>query len=136
MPSEAAVLQTTRAAAYVRAWGWGNSNPTLSLRDCGADPWQVQKGRRWGIAVDSEKMSKSLGNFFTIRDVLQQYHPLAVRLFLIGTQYRQPINYTVRSLDEVQSPGVPPFSSLCLERDRVHFAVFCPVNHVLLYCQT
>ena len=52
-------------------------------------------------AVDSEKMSKSLGNFFTIRDVIKQYHVLALRLFLVSTQYRAPINYTQRALEEV-----------------------------------
>lgn len=52
------------------------------------------------VNVDSEKMSKSLGNFFTIRDVIQQYHPLALRWFLVNTQYRQPVNYTQRALEE------------------------------------
>jgi cysteinyl-tRNA synthetase len=52
------------------------------------------------VNVDAEKMSKSLGNFFTIRDVLKQYHPLALRLFLLNTQYRQGINYTQRGLEE------------------------------------
>ena len=52
-------------------------------------------------AVDSEKMSKSLGNFFTIRDVTAQYHPLVLRWFLLNTQYRQPINYSQPALDEV-----------------------------------
>ncbi|KAL3497331.1 hypothetical protein ACH5RR_040063 [Cinchona calisaya] len=46
------------------------------------------------VTVDSEKMSKSLGNFFTIRQVLEVYHPMALRLFLIGTHYRSPINYS------------------------------------------
>ncbi len=62
------------------------------------------------FTVDSEKMSKSLGNFFTIRDVLQMYHPLALRWFLINTQYRQAINYTERSLQEVlQVSSTPAF---------------------------
>jgi len=52
-------------------------------------------------AVDSEKMSKSLGNFFTIRDVTAQYHPLVLRWFLLNTQYRQAINYSQPALDEV-----------------------------------
>ena len=52
-------------------------------------------------AVDSEKMSKSLGNFFTIRDVTAQYHPLVLRWFLLNTQYRQPINYSQPALNEV-----------------------------------
>ncbi|XP_010557117.1 PREDICTED: cysteine--tRNA ligase, chloroplastic/mitochondrial isoform X3 [Tarenaya hassleriana] len=46
------------------------------------------------VTVDSEKMSKSLGNFFTIREVIDLYHPLALRLFLMGTHYRSPINYS------------------------------------------
>ncbi|CAE6023030.1 unnamed protein product [Arabidopsis arenosa] len=46
------------------------------------------------VTVDSEKMSKSLGNFFTIRQVIDLYHPLALRLFLMGTHYRSPINYS------------------------------------------
>ena len=54
-------------------------------------------------AVDSEKMSKSLGNFFTIRDVLQQYHPLALRWFLVNAQYQTALNYSQSSLEEVSS---------------------------------
>ncbi|XP_008219532.2 PREDICTED: cysteine--tRNA ligase, chloroplastic/mitochondrial isoform X1 [Prunus mume] len=46
------------------------------------------------VTVDSEKMSKSLGNFFTIRQVIDLYHPLALRLFLLGTHYQSPINYS------------------------------------------
>ncbi|MFS7996844.1 putative cysteine--tRNA ligase [Helianthus anomalus] len=46
------------------------------------------------VTIDSQKMSKSLGNFFTIRQVIELYHPLALRLFLIGTHYRSPINYS------------------------------------------
>jgi cysteinyl-tRNA synthetase len=52
------------------------------------------------VNVEAEKMSKSLGNFFTIRQVLQQYHPMALRWFLVNTQYRQGINYTQRALEE------------------------------------
>ena len=52
------------------------------------------------VNVEAEKMSKSLGNFFTIREVLQQYHPMALRWFLVNTQYRQGINYTQRALEE------------------------------------
>ncbi|KAG2482286.1 hypothetical protein HYH03_018771 [Edaphochlamys debaryana] len=52
------------------------------------------------VNVDSEKMSKSLGNFFTIRDVLARYHPLALRWFLVGAQYRAPLNYSDKGLEE------------------------------------
>ncbi len=52
------------------------------------------------VNIDEEKMSKSLGNFFTIETVLEQYHPQAVRLFLLGTHYRSPLNYSTANLDE------------------------------------
>lgn len=51
------------------------------------------------VTIDSEKMSKSLGNFFTIRQVLELYHPLALRLFLMATHYRSPINYSDQQLE-------------------------------------
>ncbi len=54
------------------------------------------------VEIDSEKMSKSLGNFFTIRDVLQQYDPEVLRLFLLGTHYRNPINYSDAILSEAE----------------------------------
>ncbi|XP_024520074.1 cysteine--tRNA ligase, chloroplastic/mitochondrial [Selaginella moellendorffii] len=50
------------------------------------------------VTVDSEKMSKSLGNFFTIREVFELYHPLALRWFLLCTHYRSPINYSESQL--------------------------------------
>ncbi|HSN92541.1 MAG TPA: DALR domain-containing protein, partial [Anaeromyxobacteraceae bacterium] len=46
------------------------------------------------VEIDSEKMSKSLGNFFTIREVIAKFDAEAVRLFLLGTHYRNPVNYT------------------------------------------
>ncbi|EEF46928.1 cysteinyl-tRNA synthetase, putative [Ricinus communis] len=46
------------------------------------------------VTINSEKMSKSLGNFFTIRQVIDLYHPLALRFFLLGTHYRSPVNYS------------------------------------------
>jgi cysteinyl-tRNA synthetase len=54
------------------------------------------------VEIDSEKMSKSLGNFFTIRDVLAKFDPEVMRLFLLGTQYRNPINYSDQMLQEAE----------------------------------
>eukprot|EP01018_Ginkgo_biloba_P004559 Gb_40720 [translate_table: standard] len=51
------------------------------------------------VTIDAEKMSKSLGNFFTIREVLDSYHPLALRFFLIGTHYRSSLNYSQTQLE-------------------------------------
>jgi cysteinyl-tRNA synthetase len=46
------------------------------------------------VNINAEKMSKSLGNFFTIRDILDQYDAEAVRLFLLSTHYRSPIDFS------------------------------------------
>lgn len=54
------------------------------------------------VRVDGEKMSKSLGNFFTIRDVLEKYHPEVVRYLLVASHYRSPINYSEDSLREAK----------------------------------
>lgn len=50
--------------------------------------------------VGSEKMSKSLNNFFTIKDVLKDYDPLVVRFFLLNTHYRKPIDFNQKALAE------------------------------------
>jgi cysteinyl-tRNA synthetase len=50
------------------------------------------------VRVDNEKMSKSLGNFFTIRDVLQQYPAEVIRYFLVSSHYRSHINYSEDNL--------------------------------------
>lgn len=62
------------------------------------------------VRVDDEKMSKSLGNFFTIREVLKKYHPEVVRYFLISSHYRSPINYSEENLLEARS-GLERFYS-------------------------
>ncbi|MEE9423237.1 MAG: cysteine--tRNA ligase [Gammaproteobacteria bacterium] len=46
------------------------------------------------VQVDEEKMSKSLGNFFTVREILKQYQPEVVRYFILSSHYRSPLNYT------------------------------------------
>ncbi|MCB1668028.1 MAG: cysteine--tRNA ligase [Pseudomonadales bacterium] len=62
------------------------------------------------VRVDNEKMSKSLGNFFTIREVLKKYHPEVVRYFLLSSHYRSPINYSESSLVEARG-GLDRFYS-------------------------
>jgi cysteinyl-tRNA synthetase len=54
------------------------------------------------VEIDSEKMSKSLGNFFTIREVLAKFDAEVMRLFLLGTHYRNPINYSDAILEEAE----------------------------------
>jgi cysteinyl-tRNA synthetase len=55
------------------------------------------------VRVDGEKMSKSLNNFFTIRDILAQYDPEVVRYLLISSHYRSAIDYSQESLQEARS---------------------------------
>lgn len=54
------------------------------------------------VRVDNEKMSKSLGNFFTIREVLSKYHPEVVRFFILRAHYRSPLNYSDQHLDDAK----------------------------------
>jgi cysteinyl-tRNA synthetase len=55
------------------------------------------------VRVDNEKMSKSLGNFFTIREVLARYDPETVRFFIVRAHYRSPLNYSDAHLDDARN---------------------------------
>jgi cysteinyl-tRNA synthetase len=55
------------------------------------------------ITVDKEKMSKSLGNFFTIKEILEQFEPEVVRFFLLHTHYRSPIEFSDAQLKEIEA---------------------------------
>ncbi len=55
------------------------------------------------VRVDEEKMSKSLGNFFTVREVLQHYQPEVIRYFMLASHYRSPLNYAQDNLDQARS---------------------------------
>jgi cysteinyl-tRNA synthetase len=54
------------------------------------------------VRVDDEKMSKSLGNFFTVRDILKRYDPEVVRFFILRAHYRSPLNYSDAHLDDAK----------------------------------
>ncbi len=55
------------------------------------------------LNVDNEKMSKSLGNFFTIRDVLKRYDGETIRFFTLRTHYRSPVNFSDQNLDDAKA---------------------------------
>jgi cysteinyl-tRNA synthetase len=55
------------------------------------------------VRVDNEKMSKSLGNFFTIREVMAKYDPEVIRFFILGSHYRSPLNYSDQHLDNAKA---------------------------------
>ncbi len=64
------------------------------------------------VRVDDEKMSKSLGNFFTIREVLESYHPEVVRYFILASHYRSPLNYSDRHLDSAKAALTTLYTAL------------------------
>ncbi|GBL46778.1 cysteinyl-tRNA synthetase [Sulfuriferula multivorans] len=64
------------------------------------------------VRVDNEKMSKSLGNFFTIREVLTRYDPETVRFFILRAHYRSPLNYSDQHLDDARQSLTRLYTSL------------------------
>lgn len=80
------------------------------------------------IRVDNEKMSKSLGNFFTIRDVLKKYDAEVVRFFILRAHYRSPLNYSDVHLDDARQALTRLYTALKevapddspLARDEIH----------------
>jgi len=66
------------------------------------------------INVDNEKMSKSLGNFFTIRDVLKEYDAETVRFFVVRSHYRSPLNYSDVHLDDARAALKRLYTALSL----------------------
>jgi len=83
------------------------------------------------VQVDKEKMSKSLGNFFTVKDVLAEYNRESVRYFLISSQYRSQLNYSAENLQQAHAAlgrlytalrGVTPATEVAL--DSVYVAQF------------
>jgi cysteinyl-tRNA synthetase len=55
------------------------------------------------VRINEEKMSKSLGNFFTVREVLKQYKPEIIRFFILSSHYRSPLNYSDEQLNEAKA---------------------------------
>ena len=55
------------------------------------------------VQINEEKMSKSLGNFFTLREVLNSYRPEVIRYFILASHYRSPLNYSDQNLDSAKA---------------------------------
>ena len=71
------------------------------------------------VRVDNEKMSKSLGNFFTIREVLERYDPETVRFFILRAHYRSALNYSDAHLDDARSALKRLYTALLPFADRL-----------------
>lgn len=55
------------------------------------------------LNIDNKKMSKSLGNFFTVRDILEQYDPQVVRFFMLNAHYRSPLNFSKELMESAKA---------------------------------
>jgi cysteinyl-tRNA synthetase len=64
------------------------------------------------VRVDDEKMSKSLGNFFTIREVLRKFDPEVMRLFILRAQYRSQLNYSDAHLEDARASLLRLYTAL------------------------
>ena len=69
------------------------------------------------INIDNEKMSKSAGNFFTVRDILKEYAPEDVRMFMLSAHYRSPVNFSRDMIAQAHSS----LQRLYTARDRMAF---------------
>ncbi|HDQ04420.1 MAG TPA: cysteine--tRNA ligase [Deltaproteobacteria bacterium] len=68
------------------------------------------------VKINSEKMSKSLGNIFSIRDILNNYHPEVVRLFILQNHYRTPLDFSEKSLVEARAALARCYSAFQLQK--------------------
>jgi cysteinyl-tRNA synthetase len=91
------------------------------------------------VTIRDEKMSKSLGNFLTIRDIRKQYHPEVIRFFIFSTHYRNPLDFSesamqdatagldrlyncVSAIDRLTMDGDPAVASVISKKDRARLA--------------
>jgi len=78
------------------------------------------------VRIDSEKMSKSLGNFVTIRDIFASYLPEALRFFLLSAHYRSPLDYSREALDEAEKGLKRIYSALVQVRETLSGSKWSP----------
>jgi cysteinyl-tRNA synthetase len=75
------------------------------------------------VRLDDEKMSKSLGNFFTIREVIKQYDPEVVRFLLLRAHYRSPINYSAETIEDARVGLMRLYTALSADAPAISQAV-------------
>ena len=88
----------------------GGADLVFPHHECEIAQSEASTGRRFAnvwmhngfVRIDGDKMSKSLGNFFTIRDILARYSGEAVRYYLLTSHYRSPLNHSAGRLDEAE----------------------------------
>jgi cysteinyl-tRNA synthetase len=107
---ECSAMSTTLLGAHFDIHGGGHDlqfphheNEIAQSEACTGEHFANYWMHNGFIRVDSEKMSKSLGNFFTIREVIQQYKAEDIRYFMLTSQYRSPLNYSDKQLDSAHA---------------------------------
>jgi cysteinyl-tRNA synthetase len=85
------------------------------------------------VRVDEEKMSKSLGNFFTIRDILKHHDPEVVRFFILRAHYRSPLNYADVHLHEAKSGLARLYTALKNDSTAASVAVDWTQTHAAAF---
>jgi cysteinyl-tRNA synthetase len=98
-----------------------HENEIAQSEGCTGEPFVNVWMHNGFVRINEEKMSKSLGNFFTVREVLARYQPEVVRYFILSSHYRSPLNYSDAQLDSAKHAlnrlytalrGLPPASPL------------------------
>lgn len=79
------------------------------------------------VNINQEKMSKSLGNFFTIREILKKYDPEVVRFFILSAHYRSPIDFSDQNLDDAKA-GLSRFYELLKTADELLAKMPVPIK--------
>ena len=69
------------------------------------------------VKINAEKMSKSLGNIFPVREIIKQYHPEVLRLFMLQSHYRSPVDYSDASLKEARTALIRCYTALQLMKE-------------------
>jgi cysteinyl-tRNA synthetase len=76
------------------------------------------------VTINHEKMSKSLGNFFTLRDVFKQYDPMVIRYYILAHHYKAPLEFSTHDIDAVQKS----YQKLCKFFDPIACAALTPAQ--------
>lgn len=76
------------------------------------------------VRIDKEKMSKSLGNFFTLRDVFEKYDPMVVRFMILNHHYRSPLDFSFTDLDVAQKT----YQRLCKLFEHTYYDASEPIK--------
>ena len=98
---------------------WHHENEIAQSECCNGKPFSNYWMHNGFITVDKVKMSKSLGNFFTVRDVAEQFGYEPIRFLMISCQYRSPINYSFDAIEQCKASLERMYTC----RDNLDFAI-------------